>query len=244
MIDLHAHILPGLDDGPSSWDQALEMCKLAQRDGIHTICATPHTIPGEYDNYREGILKTTDELRERLKKESIDINVIPGAEVYAFEDLVDWLENGKILTINDKKKNILLELPIVGIPLIIWNLIYQLRLKNITPIIVHPERNKKVLDDISIVHEFIRQGALIQINSRSLEGSRVNKARRVVKSLLTHNLVHVIASDAHSPDRRPPILSKAAKIAKRLVGEEEVYRLTEDNPKKIINGETDRLAKD
>jgi protein-tyrosine phosphatase len=237
MIDLHAHILPGLDDGPESWDKALEMCRVALEDGIQAICATSHVMPGTYDNDRSKILESINSLRGRLREEGWDIEIIPGSEVYVSEGLIEAIEKGKLLTINDMGRYLLIEFPLPSVSPLARDLILRLKLKGITPILAHPERNQGVIKDPSLVYDLVIGGALVQANTGSLLGKFGRDVAETARKLLRRNLVHVIASDAHSPHGRPPVLSEGLSVASKWIGNEEAIKLVTENPRRIIAGE-------
>jgi len=238
MIDLHVHILPGLDDGPESWDKALEMCRVAREDGIQTICATSHIMPGIYDNDRSKILGSVNSLRDRLGEEGLNIKIVPGAEVYISEGLMEGIESERLLTINDMSRYLLLEFSLQSVPPQARDIILKLKLKGITPILAHPERNQNVIKDPDLVYDLVIGGALVQANAGSLLGKFGRDVMETARKLLRRNLVHVIASDAHSPHGRPPVLSEGLRVAARWIGSEEAIKLVTENPRRIIDGET------
>jgi len=234
MIDIHAHILPGLDDGPRSWAETLEMCRLAKEDGAEGIVATPHIRDGVHPNRRGDIVEKVNELREKIKGR-IDLDIFWGADIHIAPDLIDRIKNGEVATINDRGY-ILLELPDHLVPPHIEDLLFQLRLGNIIPVITHVERSHWIQREFQRIYRFVEMGALMQITAMSLTGGFGRAARSMAVKLVKLRLAHVIASDSHSQRLRPPGLSSALKIASSIVGEKEARAMVKDTPEKIING--------
>ncbi len=236
MIDIHAHILPSLDDGPETIEESVELCKVAANDGIKTIVATPHTRDGVYEAEGDEILKTVYALNLKLKDNEIDVEILPGAEIHIHEGLVEGIKSGKVLTINNGGKFILFELPFVFIPLGTDTFIFNLKSNGIVPIIAHAERITAFQRNPELVDQLVKIGARVQVNAHGLTKRANPRERKCAEWLLQNRLVHFIASDTHSLRGRPPILSKALKNAARIVGEEEARALVCHNPEQIING--------
>lgn len=236
MIDLHCHILPGLDDGAKDIKESLRMCSMAAEDGIQTIVATPHTMDGVYVNTTKDIKEAVQDLNNLLVKEKIPLEILPGADVHVNIDLLELLKEGKACTINNNHRYLLLELPHQSVPPNIKDLIFDLNIQGIIPILTHPERNIVLQNDLDRLYEFVLQGALIQITAHSLRGEFGPVAEKCCRELLKYNLVHVIATDAHSPTIRPPYLSYALKEAMEIIDEKEALALVTKNPLAIIQG--------
>jgi len=236
LLDLHTHILPGIDDGAKNWEESLQMCRFAQKEGITTIACTPHIMSGIYDNNREKILLTTGKLKEKLKQENINLKVVPGAEIYLSSDIIKQLEDKIALTINDTGKFLLFDFPMKWIPSFTKDVLFQLQLRGITPIIAHPERNIKIIQEPNLIYQLVKQGALIQISSPSILSYLGRKTRKICEKLITHNLVHLVASDIHSPGQF--FLQQSRETISGWIGEEKASNLFTKNPQKIIHGET------
>lgn len=206
MIDIHVHILPGMDDGPSTMDEALEMARVAVLNGIGTIVATPHCLNGVYDNWRDDILSACAELNAELAGRDIPLTVLPGSEVRLSPEVTDALASGRLMTMNDKGRYISLELPEQFIPEATINFINHLRNMDITPIISHPERNPAIQHNIQLLRDIVGAGALTQITAGSLTGGFGEKALKCCLQITDQRLAHFMASDAHSAGRRPPLL--------------------------------------
>lgn len=239
IVDLHTHILPGLDDGAANWEESLKMCTFAQKEGIASIACTPHIIPGTYDNNREKILLATNKLKEKLRQNNINLRVMPGAEIRLSPDIIKRLEDKTLITINDTGKFLFLEFPVEWIPPFTGEVLFQLQLRYLTPIIPHPERNIKILQAPNLVYSLIKQGALIQVSSPSILGYLGKRIRRVCEKLIRHNLVHLVASDIHSPGRF--FLQESLGIISGWVGKESALKLFTENPRRIIKGENLRI---
>ncbi|HHL38940.1 MAG TPA: capsular biosynthesis protein [Deltaproteobacteria bacterium] len=243
MIDLHAHILPDMDDGPDDWDEALAMCRAAMDDGITRLAATVHTNDGVYDNDARKIAARVGELEGRMKAAGgfDGIEIMIGAEAGISPDLADRVRDGSIPTINGKN-HLLVELPFNSMPLRLEETLFALRANGILPILAHPERNRVVQDSPAALERIVRAGALVQVTASSLEGTFGKGAARCAERLLRAGLVHNIATDAHSTGGRPPVLSGAFRRAKRLIGERGARMLVEEIPAMIADGvETDPL---
>jgi protein-tyrosine phosphatase len=236
MIDIHAHILPSIDDGPETIEESIELCKIAANDGIKKIVATPHSKDGVYEAKSDKILEAVDVLNQKLKKNQIDIEILPGSETHIHEGLVRSIQCGEVLTINDSGKFILFELPFVFIPPGTDKFIFNLKTNGIVPIIAHAERISAFQKNPELVGQLVKIGALVQVNAPGITGQAGPVEKKCVEWLLKNRLVHFIASDVHSLTGRPPILSRAVGNAARIVGEEEARALVCRNPEQIIKG--------
>ncbi len=238
MIDLHCHILPGLDDGPASQDESLAMARLAVEDGVRTIVATPHTLNGIYTNTATEVKSGVAALREVLSENHVRLELYGGADVHLCRCMLERIVSGDACTINHAGKYILLELPSHTIPKGVKDEIFTLKLNGITPIISHPERNAIIQHDSDILYELFSMGALSQVTAMSLTGDFGTYVRHSAEMLLKHRLVHIIASDAHSSDGRPPILSQAVDCAAEILGsDEEAGHMVTTVPAAILAGE-------
>jgi protein-tyrosine phosphatase len=237
LIDLHCHILPEIDDGPSTLEESLRMAKIAVEDGIHSIVASPHTLNGLYENPARKILSHMEKFKKSTLKNNIDLELFGGADVHLCPDILDRIENGHALTINNTGKYILLEFPSQMIPQGIKDFIFKLKLNGITPVITHPERNPFIQRDPHILYEFITMGALSQVTAMSLTGDFGKYVMYSAQILLKHRLIHIIASDAHTPFDRPPILSHAVeRAAEILENYNDAERMVTSIPSSILSG--------
>ena len=251
MIDLHSHILHGLDDGAGSLEESLRMCEMSYRDGIRTIVATPHTLNGVYQNNRSTILAKVRELRTALEESPFLLNkrqnetafvILPGADVHLSQETLPQLDQGKVTTLGDGGKSLLIEFPTERIPDGAEHILLQLIEKGIIPVITHPERNLDVLQRPQRYRQMIMMGCFGQVTAISLTGGFGREVRQFSENLLKHRLIHVIASDAHSTDGRAPVLTSGVEAAGKIVGKEEAWRMVTDYPQAILEGERpDRL---
>jgi len=242
VIDLHAHILPGIDDGPRSLEEALEMARLAVADGITTLVATPHLFRRKSVEF--GDLNSPDDIRqavarfnEKLVEEQIDLTVLPGCEIPLFIDIIKFIDDQRILTINDTKRYICLEMPDTVIPPATDDIIFQLHSRGITPIITHPERNLVFYEMPDKLRRFISLGCLAQITARSLTRGFGWGVSRFTRKLVRDGLVHLMASDAHNVAKRPPVMGDALKKLGKMVGERRARDMVETIPELVIRGE-------
>lgn len=243
MIDLHNHMLPGLDDGARDWEQSLLMARMAVEDGIEAVVCTPHWMSGLYcDNTRTAILRVAEVLRERLARAGIPLRVYPGAELHLDYDLPRMLASAEILTLNDTGRYALIELHGGVLPRNMENFFWELEARGVTPVLSHPERNRVLQQDPVRLYRWVEAGVMVQITSSSLLGRFGGEAERFARLLLRHNLVHVLATDAHGHDVRTPRLSEGLGEAARSIGEEAARRLVLENPRGIVEGKPVTLA--
>jgi protein-tyrosine phosphatase len=237
LIDLHCHILPNVDDGARSLEESLEMARHAVKDGIHTVVATPHTLDGVYSNPSDRVTKEVAALQDVLLQNHIELKLYPGSDVHLCPGMSERIRNGEACTINGTGKFIMLELPSSTVPAGVKDEIFALKMNGITPIISHPERNSTIQQDTNIMYELIYMGALGQVTAMSLTGAFGKLAETTAGALLRHRMVHIIASDAHSAQDRPPILSEAVqKAAEILKDYDEAERMVTSVPSAILAG--------
>ncbi len=242
MIDLHAHILPGIDDGPRSLEDALEMARLAVADGITTMVATPHLFRRksvEFSNLNrpDDIRQAVVRFNEKLAEEQIELTVLPGCEIPLFVDIIKFIDDQLILTINDTERYICLEMPDTVIPPATDNIIFQLNSRGITPIITHPERNLIFYEMPDKLRRFVSLGCLAQITARSLTRGFGWGVARFTKRLIREGLIHLMATDAHNVAKRPPAMGSALKKLSKMVGEGRARAMVESFPERIIRGD-------
>jgi len=242
MIDLHSHILPNLDDGAKDLNEALRMCHIAAQDGIKILAATPHFRPTVYENNQENILPAVERLQEEIDQKGIALRIVPGVDIIASPEVIPFLERNPRLTFGSRYA--LIEFPAQSIPPAIEDFFFRMWLKGITPIITHPERNGEVQKDPRVLSGLVDQGVLVQVTAMSLTGDFGNEVGVTTVRMLKVGLVHVIASDAHSPRRRSPILSKARRAVENLIGPEKARMMVEETPRKILQGQTVEFFRD
>jgi len=237
MIDIHCHILPDMDDGARSLEESLEMAQRAVEDGIQEMVATPHSLDGVYTHRVEDIVPAVKALQETLSENRLDLKLHPGSDVHLATHMVQRIESREACTINDAGKFILLELPSQMVPNGVKDEIFRLKLNGVTPIITHPERNAVIQHDPDVLYELIQMGALAQVTAMSLTGDFGEFIARTSEILVRHRLIHVIATDAHSAQDRPPVLSGAIlKAADILKNYDEALDMATAIPAAILSG--------
>ncbi|MGO1820484.1 MAG: tyrosine-protein phosphatase [Senegalia sp. (in: firmicutes)] len=236
MIDVHSHVLPFVDDGAKDMATSIEMLKIAEGEGIKYIFATPHYIENEGYNEKLKNNEILEQVNIELKKEVIDIEIILGNEVYITPNIIELIEEEKVSLLGDSNY-LLIELPMAQIPIYLEDIIYELKLKGIIPIIAHPERYREVKNDPNILKKYIELGAFAQLNLGSLMGDYGGDIERTAKILLEHNMIHFLGTDAHSRTRRPPRAKDAIKVLEAIISKEKINDLIEINPMRIINNE-------
>ena len=236
MIDIHSHILPYIDDGAKDMDMAIEMAKIYLENGIKTVIATPHYIEKNISTSKEDTKNILEDLKIQLDREGLDLEIFLGNEAYISMDLIKDIEEGYMATLNGTRY-ILVELPMMDIPLYVENVIYELLLKGYVPIIAHPERNAKIIEDPNILYNLIEKGALAQLNLPSLEGKYGEEIQETAEILLKHNMIHFLGTDAHGSRRKSPRFSKTLEILKTIVSEEDYDSLTYQNPTLLLKNE-------
>jgi protein-tyrosine phosphatase len=241
MIDLHTHILPGIDDGVQTIEDSVEFARVASEDGVKTIVATPHYKEGVWENHREGILDGVRVLRERMSAEGLQVNLLPGAEVHLCPDLVGRVKDGRATTLNDNGRTVLLELSLTQYPVELDNLVFQMKLAGLQVLLAHPERIRFFQDDIRRYESVVQLGAYGQITTGSMLGTFGSDARRFTEELLRKGLVHVLASDAHNVRGRPPILSEALEAIEPWVGQRRAEIMATDAPAAFLEGREPEL---
>lgn len=232
--DIHCHLLPGIDDGPACLEDSLEMCRLAVADGIRTIVATPHFN----DVFRpdpESIARGAAELRQAVAQQELPLEIVLGADVAAGACIEGVVQQSDHLTIGGQGKYILFEPPHCAMPGWINDVIFDLRLSGLEVIITHPERNADVQRNPNIILPFVQSGVMVQVTAGSIVGEFGREAKRCASVLLKMNAVHFIASDAHSPGFRPPLLWQAAHKASQYIGDR-AFALVSDNPHRAVAG--------
>ncbi|MEB7768267.1 tyrosine-protein phosphatase [Mammaliicoccus sciuri] len=202
MIDIHNHVLVGVDDGPANEEEAIALVKQAHEQGITTIVVTPHHLHTRYNNTFHSVQAGIDRLNSIKEISELKIQFLPGQEIRITDKIFEEIENQNIKGINDSKY-LLIELPSNEVPHYTKKLLFQLQTKGFIPIIAHPERNKAIAKDINILYELVNNGALSQITASSLTGELGKNIQKTSIQMIEHHLVQLIASDAHHADRRP-----------------------------------------
>lgn len=235
MFDLHNHILPGIDDGSRDMAESLQLLRLAAEQGISHMLATPHINPGRYDNNAAGINDALARLRQAASEQHIDVNVAAAAEVRISSEMLPLVEQGKLPFIGQYQGRnvVLLELPHSHIPPGSDKLLAWLGRKNISVMLAHPERNRDLLAAPEQIKPFIKAGCLFQLTAGALDGDMGPDVMALARHWLKQGVYHIIASDTHSVQRRPPKLGQAFEYVKQVQGEEQAHRLCVSNPAEL-----------
>ena len=234
MIDIHSHLLPGIDDGPRTWEESVALCRQVVEQGVTTSIATPHLIDGVYNNTRSRLVALTRELNDRLAQARIRLEVLAGAEV-------DF-SSRHVLEVTDELPRIgdggavLLEMPVAVVPPRMADRLFQIHAHGLIPVLAHPERNEELQRRPALAREWVEAGAALQLDAESLLGLWGRHARACAESVLRGGCYHAMASDAHSVERRPPRLLEALDRVRALV-DGEATRLVNEGPRALLAGQ-------
>ncbi|HVP42914.1 MAG TPA: CpsB/CapC family capsule biosynthesis tyrosine phosphatase [Terriglobales bacterium] len=233
MVDIHCHILPEVDDGAKDWDAAAEMCRVAAADGVTHIAATPHAND-EYA-YDRGLLRSKLTRLQGIAGEWPMLTL--GCDFhFSYENVRAALADATRFTIGNSQY-LLVEFSDFALSPPMRDALVRLRNTGVVPIVTHPERNLLMQRDPGLILKLLELGCLVQVTASSLAGRWGESAQKSAVWLLEHEAVHVLASDAHDPVRRPPVLSAGREAAAKICGQDVARALVDDNPRAIINGE-------
>lgn len=235
MIDIHCHILPGIDDGAANLEDSLKMAKQAVSDGITKIIATPHHKNGKYENVKHDILSQVAELNRVFASENIQLTILPGQEVRIFGELLQQYKEDQILTLNNTGKYIFIEFPSNHVPRYTEKILYDIQLNGIKPVIVHPERNQEIIENPNLLYQFVKKGAFTQVTASSITGRFGKKIKKFSLDLIEANLTHFVASDAHNTTGRGFKMSEAYHVIEKEFGIDYVY-LFRENAEDLVTG--------
>ncbi|NOZ63103.1 MAG: tyrosine protein phosphatase [Calditrichaeota bacterium] len=234
LVDLHSHILPGVDDGAENWDQSLKMLQNAANEGIRKILATPHILSEPHFREENKIVNIYEELKKRVREQGIKIEIFLACEIMAQPDTS--LEH-RIATFNDNKKYFLIEFPMNSIPRFVPEKLFEFVTDEKIPIIAHPERNFGFRQRPDFVYDYIQRGNLMQVNEGSLRGRFGKEIQEFAMQMIEHNSVHFVASDGHKVDRRTVTLRECYELVAEEFGKKMANLLFIENPEKAILGE-------
>lgn len=235
MIDIHCHLLPEIDDGAQSLEEAVAMARMASLDGITDIIVTPHTHDGLYQHSLAEIEAATNRLQKELEQRDVAIHLHPGAEVHIHLGLLGHIDTGEVVTLCNQRKYLLLELPFLPLPTFTDQLIDELLQAGITPIIAHPERIEVLRLQPERLARWVEKGAISQVTADSLTGRMGKATKQVAENLIRQRLVHLIASDAHHVRHRRPEISQAFAVLQQLVSSEDIARF-HSNAEAVLSG--------
>lgn len=233
MIDLHCHLLPGIDDGPRTWGESIDLCRAMVDDGITRAITTPHLIDGVYENTLQVTRPLVAELRQRLGDNGICLDVDAAAEIDISSRFVSG-DGSDIPTLCGTAA--LLEMPVAVIPHAMERILFAVRSRSLLPVLAHPERNHLVQENPEVVASWVELGAILQLDAESLLGLWGKSAQRCAEQLLMKGIVGVVASDSHSCRKRPPRMSAAAARTRALLGDFASHMFTA-TPAAILSGQ-------
>jgi protein-tyrosine phosphatase len=238
VIDIHCHLLPGIDDGPEELDEALDMARLAVANGITEAIVTPHIHAGRYENTRESVSAATRQFQHCLQEHGIALRLGMAAEIRIGPELMTLVEAQQVPWLGslDGYRLVLLEFPHSHIPVGSDKLVKWCLQRKIRPVIPHPERNKDVIRNLEKITPFVQLGCLLQVTAGAVAGGFGPPARTRACQLLERGWVSFLASDAHNTEYRIPDLEPGRAAAAAIVGEAESWRLVRENPRQILAG--------
>jgi protein-tyrosine phosphatase len=234
-VDIHCHLVTGVDDGAKTWDETLAMARMAVDDGISTIVVTPHQLGSFSQNTGDDIRSRTAELQAVLDREQMSLKVLPGADVRIEPGMVAKIRSGDVVTLGDHRRHVLLELP-HELYLPLDKLIDELRGAGLVGILSHPERNEGILARPALIRPLVEAGCLMQITAGSVVGAFGPNVQRFCDQILEQNLVHFVSTDAHGPKSRPPQLQPAYDRIARRQGVDTADALFCHNPADVAAG--------
>lgn len=236
MIDLHCHLLPGIDDGSADMESSLKLATDAVEDGVTHALLTPHHMNGVYINHKTDVIRMTREFQDQLNIHNINLTVFPGQEVRINGDLLTALDRDDILFADEGGKYLMLEFPDDDVPTYTNDMVYQLQQRGIIPIIVHPERNTKIMRHPELIYDLLQKGCLSQITASSYVGTFGDKVERFSQQLIEAGQGYIFASDAHNLPGRKYEMREAFNKLQMHFGDGLVDEF-KSNTKAIINGD-------
>lgn len=235
MIDFHAHILPGVDDGAKDISETFKILKETKKYGFNQIISTAHYIEQSYETTDKERKEIISLIQKKLIKDNCNLNIHIGSEVYISNNIINLLKSKKASTIANTRY-VLFELPLSQRITNIDEIIYELLENKYIPILAHPERYSFVQKNPEIISDLINKGILIQSNYGSILGMYGKEAKKTIKYLLKHNLVHFLGSDVHRSNSIYPKVTIAINKIEKIIGKEKLYMLTTKNAEDILNG--------
>lgn len=236
IVDIHCHILPGIDDGAKNLEMAIQMAKIARDSGTTDIVVTPHHNNGVFRNERDDVFHHMHALQQALNEQKIDIKLHPGSELHLMPEIVQELAYESALTYADKGRAVLVELPKQYIPIGAQEILTDLLAQGLTPIIAHPERNGDILRDPKIYEKWVELGCCGQITAMSINGDFGSSIESVCDRWFKKGYIHFLASDAHRPQGRSPDLSVYFDYVEEEYGADLANLLFVENPRRLLDG--------
>lgn len=233
MIDLHSHILPGIDDGAADVSVSLTMARAFVADGVTTVACTPHILPGLYHNTGPQIREAVKALQSTIDQEGVPLKLIAGADNHITANFVGGLQSGQLLSLGDTRY-VLIEPPHHTMPARLEDMFFSLLVAGYVPILTHPERLTWITAHYDTVERLAHGGVWMQITAGSLTGAFGRQPRYWSERMLDEGLVHILATDAHDAVRRPPMLGAGRDAAAKRIGAAEAEHLVLTRPAGIV----------
>jgi protein-tyrosine phosphatase len=234
MLDLHCHILPGIDDGASDLEMSLAMARVAVDDGIRTIACTPHIYPGLYENTASGIRAAIKSLQIELDRRSLPLRLVEGADVHLDPGLAAAIKAGRVPTLAGSRY-LLLEPPHHVAPPRFQDSVFELMIAGFVPVITHPERLTWIEDHYAIFAALVDGGAWMQLTAGSITGRFGRRPKYWSERMLDEGLVHIVATDSHHPEKRPPLLAEGRDAVAARLGSSEAEQMVVTRPQGIVD---------
>ncbi len=237
MVDIHHHLLWGLDDGAKDFETSIAMAKASAADGVTHVVCTPHSN-GVFAYEPEANAEKMAELQARLDAEGVKLTIGIGCDFHlSYDNIVDVKANPLRYSVNGLGY-LMVEIPDYGVPRGLTETFYELQLVGLTPILTHPERNPTLQQDEDRLAEWMRGGLLVQVTGDSVTGRMGKKAEKMAHQLLEKRWVHFLATDAHNVTSRPPRLSEARDLVAKKYGEDYAVKLTTIHPQAVFEGKS------
>jgi protein-tyrosine phosphatase len=234
-FDIHCHIVPGIDDGASDITESIAMARMAEQDGTKSLVATPHQLGTNSHVTTTAIREGVAGLQAALDHTGIEVSVVPGADVRIEPELPKLLKQGKVVTLADQGKHVLLELPHdTYIPL--DPILAALDKQGLVGILSHPERNRGIIKHPEVMDDVVAAGGLLQITAGSLTGAFGSSPQRIAEYCVENRLIHFIASDAHDTKKRPFGMRAAYEVIVEMADEHLAELVCCENPARVVGG--------
>lgn len=237
MIDLHSHILPGVDDGAQTLEDSLEMAKKAISQGITHLMCTPHHNNGKYNNPADQIIRDVVALQNELDQRGLDLTLLEGQEVRLTELLLTAIKREEILFTDLDNTYLLIEFPTNEIPIYAEQMFYRLLNQGHVPVIVHPERNAVFREEPNRLVSFLEMGTLTQLTAPSIVGIFGSEIQKTARLMLEHQMLYMVASDAHNLRHRTFLMKEAYEEIEKIGGREMVAAM-QQMAKDLVNGDS------
>ena len=232
-IDIHSHILPGVDDGSSSMEETMEMLRIAGNEGITTMIATPHYAAGSKNMDMEQLVGIKNKVQETAKELELNLDILLGNEIYYSESVLEDVLSGKVMTLADSHY-VLIEFGVREYFKTIYHGLQEFVLAGYAPVLAHVERYQCLIKREDLMEELIKLGSYIQMNSFSLSGGFWNTEAAYHRKLVNKGLIHLIGTDCHDAKRRPPCIESAYKAVRKHMSDIQIQQIFVEHPRKIL----------